>query len=192
AEFCFSQCTTECVEDPEPSDITFRVNMIDQNVTPDGVWVMGGFTSPQWQEGAIEMTDADSDGIYEVTVSDVSGPASIQYKFANGDPNTTEETGDFLAGGCGVGNGLGGFNRTLERTGEPMILDVVCYNACVNCDEVGLDEAVLGNVNIYPNPSVGTTFIQIENPKGYTLRMSIVDITGKSVRENVILNSTIN
>src|SRR5690606_29231610 len=44
AEFCFSQCTTECVEDPEPSDITFRVNMIDQNVTPDGVWVMGGFT----------------------------------------------------------------------------------------------------------------------------------------------------
>ena len=192
AEFCFSQCTTECVEDPEPSDITFRVNMIDQNVTPDGVWVMGGFTSPQWQEGAIEMTDADSDGIYEVTVSDVSGPASVQYKFANGDPNTTEETGDFLAGGCGVGNGLGGFNRTLERTGEPMILDVVCYNACVNCDEVGLDEAVLGDVNIYPNPSVGTTFIQIENPKGYTLRMSIVDITGKSVRENVILNSTIN
>lgn len=191
-EYCFNQCTAECVADPDPSDITFRVNMTEITVAPEGVWVMGGFTSPQWQSGAIEMLDSDGDGIYEVTVENVSGPASIQYKFANGDPNTTEETGDFFTGGCGVGNGLGGFNRTLERTGEAMILDVVCYNYCVNCDEVSVDEVMLGEVNIYPNPSYGTTYVEVANPKGYTLRMSIVDITGKTVRENVLLNATTN
>ena len=191
-EYCFNQCTAECVEDPTASDITFRVNMMNETVAAEGVWVMGGFTSPQWQGGAIEMTDANADGIYEVTVPNIAGPADIQYKFANGVPTEVEESGDFLAGGCGVENGIGGFNRTLVRTGEAMVLDVVCYNACVNCDLVGVEEIGLGEVTLFPNPSNGVTYINVQNPKGHTLKMSIVDITGKTVRENVVLNSTTN
>ena len=187
---CFEQCVEECVANPDPSDITFRVNMMNETVAPEGVWVMGGFTSPIWQAGAIQMTDADADGVYEVTVN-VSGPADIQYKFANGDPTTVEETGDFIAGGCGVSNGLGGFNRTLVRTGEAMILDVVCYNSCEDC-AVGIEENVLGNVSIYPNPSNGISFLEVQNPNGFRLTMSIVDITGKMVRENVVITSTRN
>ncbi len=188
---CFEQCVEVCIPNPDPSDITFRVNMMNVTVAPEGVWVMGSFTSPNWQPGAIQMTDADSDGIYEVTVEDVSGSADIAYKFANGDPMTTEETGDFAAGGCGFATDLGGFNRSLVRTGEPMVLDVVCYNSCADC-VVGLEENVLGSVSIFPNPSNGISYIDIENPNGYTLRMNLVDITGKTVTENILLNSTRN
>lgn len=189
---CYSQCEAECATNPNPSDITFRVNMEDAIVSPDGVWVMGGFTTPPWQAGAIAMTDVDADGVYEVTVEAISGSADIVYKFANGDPTLNEETGDFLTGGCGVSNGLEGYNRTLQRSGEPMVLDVVCYNACVNCDLVGLEEIGLGEVTLFPNPSNGVTYLNVQNPKGYTLKMSLVDITGKTVRENVVLNSSRN
>lgn len=185
--FCFSQCTAECIPDPDPSNVTFRVNMQDETVAPEGVWVMGGFTDPQWQAGAIQMTDADENGVFEATLL-ISGPAEVQYKFANGDPNTVEESGDFLAGGCGVESGVGGFNRVLNRTGVDTVLAVVCYNSCSDC-EVGIGEVQLGEVSIYPNPSNGKTFITIENPNQYKLEMSIIDITGKIVRENTVLSS---
>ena len=187
--YCFSQCASECIPDPEPSDITFRVNMQNETVAAEGVWVMGGFTNPQWQSGAIEMTDANGDGIYEVTVTDVSGPSEIQYKFANGDPTAVEEDGNFLEGGCGVSNGIGGYNRVLNRTAQDTILPVVCYNSCSDCG-TGVQEADLGRVSIYPNPAKEHTVISVQNPNGYTLKMSVVDITGKTVRDNILIRSS--
>jgi hypothetical protein len=187
--YCFSQCTEECAVNPDPADVTFAVNMADEEVAAEGVWLMGGFTTPQWQAGAIQMSDDDADGIYTVTV-EISGAADVLYKFANGDPNTTEETGDFLAGGCGISNGIGGYNRAFIRTGEPEARPIVCYNSCENCGVEGIYELELGSVNIFPNPTDGIATISLENPNGYNLRMNIVDITGKSVRENVLLNST--
>ena len=70
----------------------------------------------------------------------VSGPAGISYKFFNGNPfpngvGTEEggETADFAAGGCGVDNGVGGFNRTHTRSGADEILGAVCFNSCAAC-----------------------------------------------------------
>lgn len=196
-EFCYNQCTTECAPYPAPSDITFRVNMADETVSPDGVWVIGSFTDPQWQTGAIQMSDLDEDGVYEVTVEAVYGPADVAYKFVNGlpqpeDPEGVEEDGDFETSGCGVASGVNdGSNRTMVRTDEAVILDLVCYESCDDC-VVGLEENVLGEVSIFPNPSNGTTYIEVQNPNNYTLKMSIVDVTGKTVRENVVLNATVN
>ncbi len=184
--YCFNQCTAECVPDPDPANITFRVNMNAEEVAAEGVFVMGDFTAEPWQPGALQMDDSDGDGIYEVTV-EVSGPAEFQYKFANGDPNEVEETGDFLAGGCGVSNGLEGFNRVHVRSGEAEVLDPFYYNSCLTV--LSTNEAELGAVRIFPNPSNGSTFVEVENPNGYNLRMSVLDITGKVVRENILLNS---
>ncbi|MCA1763541.1 MAG: T9SS type A sorting domain-containing protein [Flavobacteriales bacterium] len=187
---CFEQCSEECTLNPDPANITFRVDMNEETVSAEGVYIMGSFTSPAWQDGAVEMTDADSDGIYETTI-EVGGSADIQYKFTNGDPNVSEneESGDFQAGGCGAPNGIGGFNRTHTRSGEDEVLPAVAFNSC---QTLSLEELEVGEVSIFPNPSDGMSFIRIENPRGYTLRMNIVDITGKLVRENVILNSTQN
>jgi len=183
---CFNQCSEECILDPDPANITFRVDMNEETVSEDGVFLIGGFTDPAWQGGAEEMSDDDGDGIYEVTLL-VDGPADIQFKFTNGDPNVpeNEESGDFAAGGCGVDNGIGGFNRTHTRSGEDEILPAFAFNSC---QPLSVTELELGQTALFPNPSTGITYLDVENPNGFTLRMNIVDITGKLVRENVILN----
>ena len=167
--FCYNQCTAECVADPDPEEITFRVDMTEETVDAAGVWLIGGFTSPQWQAGANQMTDLDADGIYEVTLT-VDGSAELQYKFTNGDPypnmsidDSVSETGDFLAGGCGISNGLGAFNRTYLRDGSGVVLDAVCYNACAACI-VSVDEvAAQIGLNVYPNPSTDVLNITMED-----------------------------
>lgn len=186
---CINQCSEECVADPDPANITFRVNMNAETVSPDGVFVIGGFTDPVWQGGALAMDDSDQDGIYEVTY-EVSGAADIQFKFVNGDVNVVEneESGDFAAGGCGVDNGIGGFNRTHTRSGVEEVLEAFVFNSCSTV--LSVEEAELGRVAIYPNPSNGVSFIEIENPNNHTLRMHIVDITGKVVSENAVINTT--
>jgi len=183
---CFEQCSEECTPVPETANITFRVDMNEETVSEEGVFMIGGFTTPAWQDGASEMLDGDGDGIYEVTV-EVCGAAEIQYKFTNGDPfvGENEESGDFEAGGCGVDNGVGGFNRTHTRSGEDEVLEAVAFNSC---QPLSLTELELGQTALFPNPSTGLTYLDVENPNGFTLRMNIVDITGKLVRENLILN----
>ncbi len=134
-QYCYAQCTATCNPDPSPAMVTFTVDMSLQEISQDGVFLMGSFTSPQWQNGAIEM-DNDGAGIYSASVM-VSGPATFQYKYANGDVFVGEETGNFIEGGCGVDNGFGGSNRIHTRSGEAEALSTVCFNACSDCSEVG-------------------------------------------------------
>lgn len=158
-EFCFLQCDAVCVPDPDPEDITFRVNTNDIVVSADGVYLITAVTTPAWQAGATQMSDPDDDGVYEATLN-ISGGANIEYKFTNGDPFpggvedlTVEENHDFDTDGCGVATPLGGFNRTYVRDGMGAVLDVVCYNSCVDCDtNVDEIEARIG-FTAYPNPA---------------------------------------
>ncbi len=137
--YCFEQCGSECTLPTPGADISFSVDMSNEEVSADGVYLMSSFTEPQWQGGAIAMADDDGDGVWTATAF-VDGSAEIQYKFNNGNPfidgvpNTDgEETFDFETAGCGAPNGVGGFNRTLVRTGETQTLDVVCFNNCGAC-----------------------------------------------------------
>ena len=139
---CFAQCgeATECAVDPDPANVTFQVDMSEvTDLIADSVYMIGSFTDPVWQAGAILMDDSDGDLVYTATAL-ISGPAGISYKFFNGNPypngaGTEEggETADFAAGGCGVDNGVGGFNRTHDRSGSDETLDVVCFNSCSAC-----------------------------------------------------------
>lgn len=185
---CFQQCAEVCVANPDQAEITFSVDMNAETVSPDGVFLISSFTTPAYQDGAIEMTDVDADGIYEVTTA-VDGSPDIQFKFVNGDvfEQTNEESADFAEGGCGSPNGIGGFNRTHTRSGEPEALGYV-FNSCLSI--LSTTEAELGRVAIYPNPSEGVSFLEVENPNNHTLRMNIVDITGKVVTESMLINTT--
>ncbi len=185
-EFCYNQCTAACITNPDAANITFRVHMGNETVAPEGVWLMGSFTSPAWQSGAIQMSVGSTPNVYEATVL-IEGSADIRFKFANGAPTSTEENGNFTELGCGVSNGIGGWDRTHTRSGQDEVLNIVDYNLCTSILSVA--NAEYGQVRIYPNPSSGVSFIELENPNSHSLRMSIVDITGKVVNENLLITS---
>jgi 1,4-alpha-glucan branching enzyme len=138
---CFGQCAEVCAIDPDAADVTFQVDASQIDVDSAGMYLIGSFTSPAWQFGAIAMDDADGDGIWTTTVN-ISGPASFQYKFNNGlavvdsvADYSGEENADFLGLGCGVDNGVGGSNRLHVRSGVAETLAAVCFNSCDACVE---------------------------------------------------------
>ena len=204
-EVCYNSCEAGCVENPDPADVTFRVDMTEEEVSATGVWVIGNFTNPNWQTGALQMTDDDTDGVYEVTVN-ISGSATILYKFTNGDPTTgdngvdfVEESGilldeegneiaNFEADGCGLPNGFGAYNRIHERSGEPEILDAVCFNKCSTC-VVSVDEITATEFNAYPNPFNATLTLDIV-PQVNNTQLFIADLSGRVVLEQNIVAGT--
>ena len=49
------------------ANVTFKVNMILQTVSANGVHVAGNFQG--WNPATSALTDADGDGIYETTIN---------------------------------------------------------------------------------------------------------------------------
>lgn len=71
----------ECVDGAETVDVTFNVNMQNEVVSEEGVYVAGG----EWfgQPGDNELTDPDGDGVYTGTLSLAADGQSF-YTFTNG------------------------------------------------------------------------------------------------------------
>ena len=187
---CFNTCPGEsCVADPDPADVTFRVNMANQDMMEgDTVFVWGSFTG--WQGGAIAMSDADADGIWEHT-ENISGNANVDYKYSINHPNAEgmiEEDGVFVmdgdttnfeAAGCGAGNGFGGYNRRHVRSGMAEILDVVCFNECSDCEgSSAFVNDLTVDFNVFPNPA--TDRIVLTGAQGNAI-VRILDVQGREV-----------
>lgn len=179
-QYCYSQCEEVCIPNPDPAEITFRVNMAETTVSGDGLWMIGNFTVPQWQGGATAMTDDDADNVYECTVL-VSGQAEISYKFVNGllsEPSNEENTGLDI---CGVPNGIGGFNRIHNRSGSPEVLDIVCFNSCADCGVSVNDFNVQSNLSIFPNPGNGVFNFSFEAENARFAELRLLNSLGQVV-----------
>jgi hypothetical protein len=178
--FCYKQCGAECVSDPDAADITFRVNMLSTVPSAAGVWLIGGFTTPVWQSGAVQMTDADGDLVYECTVN-VSGVADIQYKFVNGDVtvSTNEESAGIV--NCGISNGIGGYNRIHTRSGIAEVLNTVCFDSCADCI-IGVQEAMaLTVLNAYPVPANEFVTLSFGQVKSAPITVRVMNNLGQVV-----------
>jgi hypothetical protein len=187
---CFASCSA-CVAPLPPINVTFRVDMSNEIVNANGVFVAGSFQNPAWVKDTLQMLDPDQNGIYEFTQSLV--PNEYQHKFYNGpggDPDG--ETFDFLAGGCGVSNGVGGFNRELQLTGRltDTILPVFIYNTC-NTPSVSNQEKEEATLfSVYPNPFHTSTIVELQryDRKAFDIRM--VNVTGQVVMERKGIRSS--
>ena len=202
---CYNSCEATCVENPDPADITFRVDMTEEEVNAAGVFIIGNFTTPQWQAGAIELTDADGDGVYETTYT-VDGSPDVLYKFVNGNPTSGENGVDYLEesgiqldenqeeitnfqlDGCGLPNGFGAYNRLHTRSGEAELLTAVCYNKCTTCI-VSVEELTAGHISAFPNPTtdvLNVVLAAVANEAELTLQ----DMAGRKVWSRSINGAT--
>lgn len=112
-------------------NLTFRVDMRKETVSADGVHVAGDFQeeagyAEDWDPAATEMTDANNDSIYEITLS--LPPGTWYYKFVNGDEWTDKpETPDPY---CSVNDGTGNYNREVILEDQDRLLPVVKFDSC--------------------------------------------------------------
>lgn len=107
-------------------NVTFRVDMSQQTVSPQGVQIAGSFNS--WSTTATPMTNSGGN-VYTVTL-DLTAATAYQYKFINGNTWAGEE---IVPAACGVSNGMGGYNREVTVAASAMVLDVVCFSQCGPC-----------------------------------------------------------
>ena len=117
---CFGSCSP-CGPPPVPVEVTFKVDMTNETVSPDGVHIAGGFQG--WDPGATLMSPAGNN-IYTYTTTLPSGTYQ-EYKFVNG---TTWDQSENVPEPCGVNN-----NRWLIVPQNNTVLDVVCYAECDPC-----------------------------------------------------------
>lgn len=119
---CFSSCV---ICNPPMYDVTFRVDMTTQIVSPDGVHLIGSFQA--WDPAVTEMLPVGNN-IYEVTLMLGEGELH-EYKFINGN---TYDGAEFVPEECGNFDG----NREVIGPPTPQILDVVCFGECAECTTI--------------------------------------------------------
>lgn len=183
--FCWG-LATPCGPFNAPADVTFKMYPGVGGI-PNGqyAWVMGDFTG--WQGGAIQMTDANSDGVYEHTIADFC-PQVLNYKFVIGVDNTNttvdwlEESADFTEiGGCGVNNGTFSDNRFYERTdAEPVVLSYTfdtCQPAIVSVEE----NEMISSLNIYPVPATDMLNVSFNSSIAQNVNVRILNNLGQVV-----------
>ena len=129
--------------DPESSEITFLVDMQNEQIDESGVYVSGGDAQLAGPAGIL-MSDSDNDNIWSVTIPLESG--TYTYKFRNGyydywdgpgweDANSLEE--------CGVGEWN---DREITVSDEDFIVGPYCFSSCEPCENENSCDA-LGDVN---------------------------------------------
>jgi hypothetical protein len=183
---CFNSAEP-CGSVVAPGDVTFQIRpgalTLDAG---DVMWVMGDFTQPNWQGGALQMEDNDGDGTWSVTVPQVC-ISSMFYKFRAGAPTDTtftEESADFSAiGGCGVDNSGFSDNRQLVRAdGNPV---TVCwtFDTCEAC-VVGVEEnEVAANLQVYPVPAEDQLNVAFNVMGSERVKLTLVNTLGQAVIE---------
>ncbi len=185
---CFNSANP-CSSVVPPSDVTFEVRPGANVLAPGQVmWVMGDFTQPNWQSGALQLSDADGDGTWSITVPQVC-IGSLFYKFRIGTPDGAdfiEESADFSEiGGCGVNNGTFSDNRQLVRTNSNPVGVCWTFDTCESCATVSTNElnTVAQNLRVYPNPADEVLNIQFDAMNTQSLNIAVINSVGKMVFE---------
>ena len=175
---CFNE-TVACTPIPAPGTITFRVDMTNEAPDATGVFVIGDFTSPSWQAGAIElMPDLANPGFYEASYT--MCPGTFFYKYVNGDPRPggnpafVEEGFPGQTPACAQPNGLGGWNRVYTRPDNMAHTLGYVFNTCTEI--LSSEEFVLNGFNLYPNPVTGVSTVDL-GQGSYSVR--VLDLNGR-------------
>lgn len=136
--YCFNQCGT-CVA---PVPITFRVDMTNETVSPNGVHIAGELNSVgTWNPGVDEMLSV-GDNVYEITLN--LQPGEYEYKFVNGnDWSGADNDNESVPSACATNN-----NRVVVVIADEPQSITYCYNQCASECSVNPDPA---DITFYVN-----------------------------------------
>jgi len=179
--------------------VTFQVDMTQEEISEDGVFVTGNWMDDaglggEWEEpGSNEdarMTDGNGNGIYTLTVMLPAG--EYQYKYANGSGFVNAEAGGDsdnyqadLSDCGGVDNGFGGYNRTMTvpEGASELTLQLFVFNACELTSSTSAPISTIRGISIAPNPMSSYALITIDNPSFTKHDVTIYDMMGRAVRQ---------
>lgn len=153
--------------------VRFRVDMNREmrlgNLGPGTVVHVSG-TVPPLSDGSAEMTDGDSDGVFEAEVTfDLPLQHMIEYTFSLGLPGAlqSEPTG----------------SRTLAYSGAATLPVVFWNNVSGVANEPTAEVPVeFGLSSVYPNPFNPTAVIDYGIERSAPVRIDLVDVYGRLVR----------
>ncbi|MHC1775339.1 MAG: T9SS type A sorting domain-containing protein [Lentimicrobium sp.] len=120
--FCFGECV-ECGSLPEFFELTFRVDMKNETVSPEGIHIAGSFQG--WLPGTTAMID-EGNHVYSYSLTLLEG-SSVEYRFVNGNDASGYE---IVPAECST-NG----NRFFNTISADTILPIVCFSACDTCQQ---------------------------------------------------------
>tara|TARA_B100001115_G_C15848230_1_gene428862 strand:+ start:1335 stop:3002 length:1668 start_codon:yes stop_codon:yes gene_type:complete len=175
---CFGQASGACSPLPPPADVTFQVDMTNGPSSFVKVYLIGNFTNPQWQSGAIELTASTTQpGVFETTVTQLCpGRIAFKYMIEDGSGNQQEES--FASASdttCLEPSGTGDYNRFLVRTNSNAIVNSAPWEDCAT---VSIRENKVASLKVYPNPFSGSTTIEL--PEG-NFEVKVYNLTGSLV-----------
>ncbi len=157
---CWESCTT-CDQTPSMYNVTFQLDMSTTT----------GFTTPEvngtfnnWCGSCAAMSDANADGIWEITIPLQAGAYEFKYSYDGwaGSENLTEGSE------CTVTNG--GFTNRLLIVNGDSTLSPVCFGLCTSCnpiiDVLGCTDDNAANynsaANIDDNSCLYTTLFNVD------------------------------
>ena len=176
---CYASCVT--CEELNFVDVSFAVNMRDEDTNPSGVWLAGGNFGGN---PGFLMSDDDGDDIWTATLP-ATPNSDITYKFVNG-PIDAGWGGAWeeVPLECAVGEYA---DRQFSVGAEDAMADTVCFSSCENCIEnhpvdvtfnldmsgvAGFDGSdapyVFGSFNNWDNISTQTMLADSEGDNIYT------------------------
>jgi hypothetical protein len=167
----------------DASTATFQVDMSEEDVSPDGVFVAGSFSDFQ----NVPMSDGDGDGIYTLDLL-LENNATYTYKFKNG-PDGWESIDTSIGEDCTTG---GYADRFVEMGDSDIELDPVCFGYCVSCALVDTkDPSIITTLDVYPNPISKKEELNVnyvfENSINQ-LNIRLMDVLGQTVTTQQLSN----
>lgn len=139
AALCFGSCYI-CPQSTEVN-ITFRVNMSEQTVSPSGIHLAGSFNN--WNTSSMPMANSGND-IYSATLPLMSGTYQT-YRFVNGDMQADFE---IVPSTCGSPDTNNIYNRYFTVPSSDSVLNIICFNKCVNCEDTALYSNIIFQVDM--------------------------------------------